>query len=123
MLQLIEPKEQEATDKDGYSPFHKAISLYDKDSIPYENLYCLIERLIEHYPEAIYVRVSHRHKSHQNKMALSLLGLSEKDEVKSIAIEKTENLLKRVCVGSRKTSWENRKEFLYYGNVRKGENN
>ncbi|KAJ5233242.1 uncharacterized protein N7469_005008 [Penicillium citrinum] len=57
LLQLIDPSEQEATDKDGYSALRKAISLYGKDFIAYDSLYSLIERLVDHYPEAIYMKV------------------------------------------------------------------
>lgn len=119
------------SDHKGYIPLHRAIKLYQSmNNIAYESLALVIEALVQRFPDAIYHKTESLNKNDNGKMALGLLqniqqctkGDSRPQPIeRTVAIKRTENLLKQTCLGSSKKSWDEMKEFLYSGQVRSGE--
>lgn len=115
LLQLCPDNVFESAAKKGFSPLLMAIRLYDKQSIDYDHLFLVIQALVDRSPSSIYFEAGYEAKGDSTKTAYHLLKELKKtnSESNTRSRSRTEDLLKRICVGSPHKDWDAKMKFLY----------
>ncbi len=115
LLQLCPDTVFESTTYDGYSPLQTAIRLYDKPFIDYQHLFLIIQALVNRLPSSIDVKAGYKAGGDRETTAYRLLkGLSKTgDKINAQSRSRTEDLLKRICIGSTSRTWDSMRDFLY----------